>query len=403
MIAQGLSDIKVLDLSWHIAGPYCTKYLADSGAEVIKVELPGTGDPARMMAPFYRDDPQIEKSGLFLHLNTNKKGITLNLKSDAGKKIFLELVRDVDILVESFRPHVMPSLGLGYEVLAEVNPRLVMTSISSFGQTGPYKEYKATDMIIYGMGGAMFWTGQPDRSPLRLGGTVLSYQVGVMAAVATMTALFAAETRGSGEQVDLSAFEVIRGHIDRSGTDLVAYQYCGDYNKRSATASNMYPQGVHPCKDGYVDISGSGVAFFTRTAKMLGKPELVEKYGTRKAQFDPDLRSEFYKDVYHPWLKERTRREIWDEAQQAGLLSGPVFSAADLLEDPHYKERDYWKEVDHPETGSLKYPGPPYRSENMQWKIKHPAPLLGQHNEEIFGLLGYRKKNLAQLKENGVI
>lgn len=403
MIEQGLADVRVLDLSWHIAGPYCTKYLADSGAEVIKVERPLVGDPARQMAPFYKDDPHIEKSGLFLHLNTNKKSITLNLKSEKGKEIFLELVKDVDILVESFRPHVMPSLGLGYEVLEKINSRLIMTSISSFGQTGPYKEYKATDMIIYGMGGAMFWTGQPDRSPLRLGGTVISYQVGVMAAVATMTALYGAEIRGSGEQVDVSAFEIIRGHIDRAGTDLIAYQYTGDYDERAPAVSKMYPQGVHPCKDGYIDISGSGVAFFPRTAKMLGRPELIEKYGTREAQIDPDLREEFYNDIYHPWLMERTRREIWTDAQKASLLSGPVFNSKDLLEDQHYEERGYWQEVDHPVTGTLKHPGAPYRCEQMPWEIKRSAPLLGQHNEAIYGVLGFNRQDLGQLRENGVI
>ena len=218
-----------------------------------------------------------------------------------------------------------------------------------------------------------------------------------------MTALFGAEIRGSGEQVDVSAFEMIRGHIDRSGTDLIAYQYTGDYDERSSAVSKMYPQGVHPCKDGYIDISGSGIAFFPRTAKVLGRPELVEKYGTREAQIDPDLRKEFYEDVYHPWLMERTRREIWTEAQKAGLLSGPIFNAKDLLEDPHYEERGYWQEVDHPVAGPLKYPGAPYRSEQMQWKIKHPAPLLGQHNEEVYGALGYNREDLVRLSENGII
>jgi len=402
MLEQGLADIKVLDLSWHIAGPYCTKYLADAGAEVIKVERPVTGDPTRQMPPFYKDDPDIEKSGLFLHLNTSKKSITLNLKSEKGKQIFLELIRGVDILVESFRPHVMPSLGLGYDVLEKINPRLVMTSITSFGQTGPYREYKATDMIIYGMGGAMFWTGQPDRSPLRLGDTVISCQVGVMAAVATMTALYGSEMRGDGEHVDVSAFEIIRGHIDRSGTDLIAYQYTGDYDVRSPSSSKMYPVGVHPCKDGYIDITGSG-PFFPRIAKMLGNPKLIEKYGTPKAQIDPDLREEFYKDVYCPWLMKRTRREIWTEAQKAGLLSGPIFNSKDLLEDPHYMERNYWQEVDHPVTGPLTYPGAPYRSEKMSWQIKHPAPLLGQHNEEIYRALGYGKEGLVKFQEEGVI
>ena len=403
MKEQGLSGVRVLDLTWHIAGPYSTKYLADAGADVIKVERPDSGDPARRMAPFFKDDPHPEKSGLFLHLNTNKRGVTLNLKSETAKKIFRQMVKNADILVESFRPHVMPSLGLGYEELEKINPRLVMTSITSFGQTGPYKEYKATDMIIYGMGGAMFWTGHADRPPVRLGGTVISYQVGVMAAVATMTALYGAEKRGSGEQVDISAFETIRGHIDRAGTDLIAYQYCGDYDVRSATTSSMYPQGVHPCKDGYVDISGSGVALFPRTAKMLERPELKDKYGSREAQVDLELREEFYNDIYKPWLMERTRREIWEAAQKANLLSGPIFSSRDLLEDPHYAERKYWKEVDHPSTGKVLYPGAPYRAEEIPWDVRWPAPLLGQHNEEVYGALGYHREDLVKLKKSGVI
>jgi crotonobetainyl-CoA:carnitine CoA-transferase CaiB-like acyl-CoA transferase len=403
MNEKGLDGVRVLDLTWHIAGPYCTKYLADAGADVIKVERPDSGDPARRMAPFFKDDPHPEKSGLFLHLNTNKRGVTLNLKSETGKIIFREMVKEADILVESFRPHVMHGLGLGYEELEKINPRLVMTSITSFGQTGPYKEYKATDMTIYGMGGAMFWTGHPDRPPVRLGGTVISYQVGVMAAVATMTALYGTEKRGRGEQVDISAFETIRGHIDRAGTDLIAYQYCGDYDVRSATTSSMYPQGVQPCKDGYIDISGSGVVFFPRTARMLGKPELKDKYGSREAQVNPELREEFYNDIYRPWLRERTRREIWAAAQKANLLSGPIFSSRDLLEDPHYAERKYWKEVDHPMTGKVLYPGAPYRAEEMPWDVRRPAPLLGQHNEEVYGALGYHREDLVKLKENGVI
>jgi crotonobetainyl-CoA:carnitine CoA-transferase CaiB-like acyl-CoA transferase len=403
MNEQGLSGVKVLDLTWHIAGPYCTKYLADAGADVIKVERPDTGDPARLMAPFFQDDPHPEKSGLFLHLNTNKRSITLNLKTGTGKRIFRELIKDIDILVESFRPHVMPGLGLDYAELEKINPRLVMTSITSFGQTGPYKEYKATDMIIYGMGGAMFWTGHPDRPPLRLGGTVISYQVGVMSAVATMMALYAAEKRGYGEQVDIAAFEAIRGNIDRAGTDLIAYQYCGDYDTRRATSSVMYPQGVHPCKDGYVDITGSGLLFFPRTARMLGKPELKDKYGTREAQMNLELREEFYNDEYKPWLTKRTRREIWEAAQKANLLSGPIYNSQDLLEEPHYAERKYWEEVDHPMTGKVLYPGAPYRAEEMPWDVRRPAPLLGQHNEAVYGALGYDRQDLIRLRESGVI
>jgi crotonobetainyl-CoA:carnitine CoA-transferase CaiB-like acyl-CoA transferase len=405
MIEQGLSGVKVLDLTWHIAGPYCTKYLADSGGEVIKLERPGTGDPARGIPPFFQDDPHPEKSGLFLHLNTNKRGITLNLKTKKGRSVFRELVKESDLLVESFRPHVLPGLGLGYEELDKLNPRLVMVSISSFGQTGPYREFKATDMIIYGMGGAMFWTGLPDREPLRLGGTVTSYQVGVMAATAAILALYGAEIRGSGEHIDVSAYEVTRGDIDRASTDLIAYQYCGDYDERQASSTVNYPSGIFPCKDGFFDLSGGGVVFFPRVARMLGRPELAKdsRYSSNEGQADVQNREAFLNDLFLPWMMTHTRSELWEAAQKANILSGPILNSKDLLEDPHYRERKYWQEIEHPLTGKLLYPGAPYRAETMGWEVKRPAPLLGQHNEEVYGALGYGKEDLLKFKGEGII
>ncbi len=192
MTEQALSDIRILDLTRYISGPYCTKLFADFGADVVKIEKPGEGDPARRMGPFFQDDPDPEKSGLFLHLNTNKRSVTLNLKSQAGKRILKELAKDVDILVENFSPRVMPALGLDYETLESINPRLVMASISNFGQTGPYRDFKASELIIYGMGGAMCTTGLGDCEPVKKGLNVIQYQGGNMAAAATMTALFGA-------------------------------------------------------------------------------------------------------------------------------------------------------------------------------------------------------------------
>ncbi|MGH8056805.1 MAG: CaiB/BaiF CoA transferase family protein [Candidatus Entotheonellia bacterium] len=186
MAVSALADVTVLDLTHHIAGPYCTKLLADFGAEVMKVERPDGGDPARRYGPFPHDEPHPERSALFLHLNTNKRGITLNLKSSAGREILRALVREVDILVENFTPHVMPKLGLAYAALESLNPRLVMTSISNFGQTGSYRDYKAQDIVMYAMGGAMNQTGVREREPLKMAGNLMQYQAGNMAAAATM-------------------------------------------------------------------------------------------------------------------------------------------------------------------------------------------------------------------------
>jgi len=184
-----LADLRVIDLSHFVAGPYCTKLLADFGAEVIKVEKPGQGDGARTLGPFCHDDPHPEKSGLFLYLNTNKKSITLNLKTETGVGILKQLVTDADILVENFEPRVMPSLGLSYEVLKQMNPKLVMTSISNFGQTGPYRDYKATSMTMFAMGGAMAITGDEHR-PLSPWGSQAEYMAGLVGFQATMIAIF---------------------------------------------------------------------------------------------------------------------------------------------------------------------------------------------------------------------
>ncbi|MFC1868936.1 CaiB/BaiF CoA transferase family protein, partial [Thermodesulfobacteriota bacterium] len=202
---QPLSGVKILDLTGYIAGPYCTKLLADYGADVIKVENPDGGDPARKLGPFFNDEPHPEKSGLFLYLNTNKRGITLNLETETGRRIFNELAEHADILVESFSPRVMPSLGLGYENMGKINPGLVMTSISDFGQTGPYRDFKGSELIYQGYGGPMYLTGTDEGGPLKRGGNIIQYQVGSVAAVATMVAFYGAEMTGRGDHVDIDA------------------------------------------------------------------------------------------------------------------------------------------------------------------------------------------------------
>jgi len=402
MAEQALSDIKVLDVTWYVAGPYCTKLLADYGADVIKIERPEEGDPSRRMGPFFRDDPHPEKSALFQHLNTNKSGITLNLKAEAGRKIFKELVRNVDILVENFSPPVMPSLGLDYETLERLNPRLVMVSISNFGQTGPYRDFKATDMVEYALGGPMFSTGIPEREPLKLYDHVIEYQAGVCAAVASMVALYGSDLRGSGEHIDISIMETQAAGIDRTPTMRISYQYTGDVNQRLPVGW-AFASGVFPCKDGYVDIMGSAI-FFPKMVQMLGMPELLEhpRFSNFIEQAKPEVAEEFL-TILLPWLQERTKQEVWEAAQSVQMLSAPIYTPEDLLKDPHYNERDFWVDIDHPVTGRVKYPGAPFKMLETPWQIMKPAPLLGQHNQDVFGKLGYPKGDLVKLREQGVI
>jgi len=402
MAEQALSDVKVLDLTWHIAGPYCTKLLADQGADAIKVERPGQGDPARGMGPFPGDCPHPEKSGLFLHLNTNKRGITLNLKEPAGLRMAKELVREADLVVENFRPGVMARLGLDYETLARIRPEVVVVSISNFGQTGPYRDLEASDIVEYALGGPMFSTGLPDREPLKLYSNTVQYQAGSCAAVAAMMALFGRDVRGEGEHVDISIMETQAGCIDRTPTMRIMYQYTGDINQRLPT-TQAFAAGVFPCKDGYVSLLGSSV-FFPKMAAMLGMPELLQhpRFGNILEHGNPEVAEEFLA-ILLPWLQERTKKEIWEAAQAQKMLSSPVYTPEDLLREPHYQEREFWTQVNHPTAGSVTQPGAPFKMSRTPWRVTRPAPLLGEHNQEVLGALGYSGKDLVLLRQQGAI
>ncbi|MBE0480495.1 MAG: CoA transferase [Dehalococcoidia bacterium] len=401
MPEQPLSDIRILDLTWYISGPYCTKLFADYGADVIKVERPGCGDPARGMGPFFQDDPHPEKSGLFLYLNTNKKGITLNLKSETGKAAFKELVKDVHLLVENFSPRVMPGLGLDYDTLAGINPRLVMTSITNFGQTGPYRDFKASELIVQAMGGAMCSTGVGECEPVKKGMHVAQFQGGTVAAAASMIAVFGALAQGTGQQVDVSLMETQMGGVDRRMSEMLAFEYNKELTPRMDIAGLLqYPYGIFPCKDGYVDVAG-GYMFLDRLEKVL-EMSLMEQYGGVN-QFVPDRREEFLGTIWYPWIMERTRSEIVELCQKHRVFSAPINTTEDLLREPQFREREFWAEVEHPVVGKLTYPGRPALSSGLPWSLKSPAPTLGQHNSEVYSRLGYTKADLTKLREGGVI
>ena len=395
-----LSDLRVLDFTHYIAGPYATKLLADYGADVLKVERPGSGDASRRLGPFPGDMPHPEKSGTFLHLNTNKRSFTLNLKSPEGRDIVKRLVEDVDVVVESFRPGQMGSYGLDYETLRAINPQIVMTSISNFGQTGPYKDFKASDIIIYGMGGEMYSTGLEDREPLKLGEHVVLYQAGAIAATATLGAVFA----DGSQHVDVSLMETQIGSIDRRMSMLLAYQYNGEISKRSATATaGGYPNGVFICQDGYVQIAG-GRNYFDRVVVMMGAPDVLleERWYTPEAQYDPELEDEF-NTYFIPWCLERTKREIWHVAQEVGVLSAPINAASDFISDSEFQKRGAFAEIDHPFAGNLIYPGRPFVMNESPWCVRRPAPLLGQHTHEVLCSLGYTEGKIKLLREQGII
>ena len=405
MAEMALADLKVLDLTQYIAGPYCTKLLGDYGAEVLKIERPDGGDPARRYGPFPHDEPHPEKSALFLHLNTNKRGITLNLKTSVGRDLFTEIVRQVDVIVENFSPRVMPGLGLAYETLEQLNPRLVMTSISNFGQSGPYRDYKAQDILIYAMGGPMHQTGVAEREPIKMAGNLMQYHTGTMGATATLVGVYGARLQGVGQHIDVSLFETHAGTVDRRSTFLAAYAYAGEAVRRQDSGSEgMLPRGIYPCQDGYVCIHVTS-EWWPRLVRMLGRPDLLTnpKFATPAARLNVAHQAEFAA-LFYPWLLERTKQEIMEQAQAARVLATAVNTPGDVLEDRHFRAREFFVEVDHPEAGRVTQPGPPFRMAETPWCVRRCAPRLSQHNEEIYGgMLGLSREELTVLREQGVI
>lgn len=398
MAEQVLSNIRVLDLTHHIAGPYCTKLLADYGAEVIKVERPGSGDPARALGPFPADEPHPERSGIFLHLNTNKLGITLNLKTPTGVAILKRLAQDADIVVENFRPGALASLGLSYAVLAQGNPRLVLTHISNFGQTGPYRDYKATELTAFALGSRMSLMGEADKPPVRYAGNVVQYLAGTKAAAATMVAFFGALVHGIGQEVDVSIQEVLLSGVDNR---LVFYDYTKEIPHRSDSAG----AGYVTCADGHVQFPVAAIQTrqWNRLVQLLGRPELKED----PRFLTPALRTQHRGDIeaiVRPWLMTQNKRDITTAAQAVGVFAGPVLDIGEVLEDPHHSERGYFVEIEHPVAGRLRYPGGAFKMQEGGWEVRCPAPLLGQHNQEIYcGRLGYSQADLVRLRALEVI
>ncbi len=399
---QSLSGVRIVDLTHHIMGPVSTRLLADQGADVIKVERTGTGDPARHMGPFLNDSPSPEASGLFYHLNTNKRSITLDLKSRAGRRVLLALAGQAHILVESFSPRVMPSLGLGFGDLHVVNPSLLVTSISNFGQHGPYRDYKSSEIVSYAMAGPMYATGMPDREPMKLGENVIQYHAGASAATATALAFYGVEARGVGDHLDISLFRAQASSQDRRTTMLVAYQYTGEVNERRLAGSTP-ASGVRPVSDGYICM-GAGMERLPLAIRLIGHPELLEdpRFKDSRSRAMPG-RSDEFDEYLLPWLLERSKQEAFTELQGARIPAGPLYDTADLLKDPHLQVRDVWTEVEQP-AGTLAQTGRPFIMSATPWRTKRPAPKLGQHNDEVLrGMLGFSRNELAALRRSGVV
>lgn len=398
MTTKALSHLKVLDLTHIIAGPYCTKLMAGFGAEVIKIERPIAGDELRSFGPFYNDEPGLERSIPFLWLNTGKKSITLNLKTKKGKEIFDKLLYDADIIVENFSPGVMEQLGISYDVLKNKKPDIIMTSISNFGQTGPYRDYKATEIVEYAMSGLMYATGDVDRAPLASGPAITQYTAGQTAYLACLIALYRLGATGQGEHVDVSIQECA---MDLGELMFMKYLSFGTIAKRNSDRHMLCPWQSYPCRDGYTVFIGGPPRNWHQVSELVEEPILAHKKFNRMGS---RLRKRHQiESIIKPWLKTKTKEEIFHAAQARGLAFGYVANLDEVLASPIHRERNFFKEVTHPVAGTHQYCGAPYHSSDNAWNTTR-APLLGEHNEAIYcSRLGYSTEELSEMMEGGVI
>ena len=381
-MAGPISDLRVLDLTAGVCGPYATKLLADYGADVIKVEPPG-GELARRLGPFPGGEAHIEKSGTFFYFNTNKRSVVLDLKSDTGRDAFLRLAGRVDVIVESFRPGTLDRLGLGWAVLHTLNPGVPLVSITNFGQDSPYRDYEGTELVLYGFGGEMYSMGVAEREPVKMFGTAGLVESGAAAA----TAIFGAVMAAVGQHVDFSIVDSHLGGADRRHAIMVAYEFSGRRTARVSIESRGILRGVYPCADGYVEFSGAG-GRLDRVAAMLGNPDWLRdpKWKLPGAILKADNGEDFEANFY-PWLYEHTKREIWAAAREARVLCGPLFTLDEIAEDEHFRQRGFWTTVNHALLGEVEIPGRPFIMNDSPWELRRPAPLLGEHTREVLAEL----------------
>ena len=399
-MAQGaLEGIKVLDLTHHIAGPYSTKLLADFGADVIKVERP-EGDPARRMPPRFHDETDIEKSLLFLYLNTNKRSITLNLKTPRGRDMVKDLARESDLVVENFSPRVMPSLGLDYETLRQSNPSLVMLSISNFGQTGPYRDYLASDIVEYAMGGLMYIFGTNRGTPLKHALHQAQFRAGTNSASAALMAMYYQRLTGQGQHVDVSIQECVASGL----RDVIDnYTYTGGVRRRQPNHSGDLTR-MRATSDGFI-LPNPGITArmnWNAVVEFLDAPELDDdKFRTATAQL---ANAEELGEIMDRRFLDKKKYEMFFGAHQLRFIYGIVLSPEEVLSDEQFEARGFFVEADHPATGALKFPGQPFNMDGTPWELQTPAPTLGQHNREILGeKFGYSDLELGQLRAMEVI
>ncbi|MFQ5613307.1 MAG: CaiB/BaiF CoA transferase family protein [Anaerolineae bacterium] len=398
-----LSGIRVIGLEQYMSAPYCTMLLADAGAEVIKIERPGRGDPRRAIPPFIEGESGVKKAGGFIGYNRNKKSLALNMRSEAGQEVFKKLVAVSDVVVENLRPGAMTKMGLDYPALRATNPRLIYAAISGFGRLagyqGPYSQRPAFDIVAEAMSGMMHLVGFADKPPSWTIYGLADVYSGMVAAYGIMQALFMRERTGRGQEVDISMFDSMLALNERMVT---LYSVTGQSPARGQL-KHLYPRGAFKCSDGYVALNVPDDLIWQRLCEAMGREDLItdERSATGPARA---ANADFLQPVIETWLADHTRAEAVDILNASGVPTGPVYIAEDVFADPQVAARGMLVEIDDPQVGPYKFARTPGHLSAAPDIPTRPAPNLGQHSRAILrDLLGYEAGQVDSLVKAGVV
>ncbi len=411
-----LSSYRVLDLTQE-DGWLCGRILGDLGMDVVKVEPPG-GDPARRKGPFYHDQPDPDKSLPWFAYNANKRGVTLDLESERGRQLLLQMAERADLIVESYPPGYLDARGIGYRALRDINPRLILTSITPFGQSGPYAHCKGSDLIAMGMSGFMSLVGEPGKPPLRVSLPQAPMWTGMYAAAGTLIAHYHRQTTKRGQHVDVSlqagmlwalanapAFWTLnRDNLQRAGTLIVG---------RSLTGARM--RALYPCRDGHINFilyggeagKRSNEAMVEWMAEQGAAPEWLKQkdWGAFNIATSTQEEIDAIEGPFGAFLAQRTKAEFAEESVKRSILGYPVNHARDVREDPQLAARAFWQSVEHPELGTtINYPGAFAKFSRTPLSLRRRAPRIGEHNEQVYvDELGLSRAEFERLKQRQVI
>jgi crotonobetainyl-CoA:carnitine CoA-transferase CaiB-like acyl-CoA transferase len=392
-----LAGLRVLDFSIVVAGPTAATLLGDFGAEVVKIERPGVGDPLRAWAPF--------KDGHSLWWKAhsrNKKSVTLNLAKPEGQAIAKGLIARADVVIESYQPGTMEKWGLHHDALKEVNPRLIMLRLSGFGQTGPYKDRPGFGTIAEAMSGMVHITGFPEGPPVLPAFPMADEVVGTFGAMAVMMAIYHRDKTGEGQWIDIGLYEPLFRYMV---PNLPEYDQNGVVRQRIGNdLADAAPRNLYKCGDGkWLSLSASTQGVFERLAQSIGRPDLIEDPRFKNNTARVDNRVEL-NAIIQEWIGARPLEEAERSMRESGAVVGPVFDSAMMMEDPHYAARDDIISVPDPDLGQLKMPAPVPKFSKTPGEVRHTGPKLGEHNGPVFGeWLGYNEEKLGALKEEGII